>query len=118
MTDKGLTNHEREFRRLWKLVSSSEREIDRMRREMDEMDAEAECTHRGEAAVETEEPVEITPEGPGADYPDPHNCFGSLTPRPKLTREMLPPQIVEFVYDEAERQGCDVAGPAMSALSV
>jgi len=37
---------------------------------------------------------------------------------PKLTPEMLPEKLGDFVFDEAERMGADPAGLALSVIVV
>ena len=48
---------------------------------------------------------------------EPIDIFATLTPRPNLTRDMLPDVIAEFAFDEAERLGIEPAAVAMPSLN-
>jgi hypothetical protein len=71
------------------------------------------CTPAG--AAETFEAYRDTPEAWG----EPFDIFGSITPEPVLTRDMLPPVIADYAFDVAERIGVDpgVVACAMLATS-
>ena len=49
---------------------------------------------------------------------DPMDLFGSLTPWPTLTPDMLPERIADLAFDAAARMGADPAALAVSALVV
>jgi hypothetical protein len=95
-------------------------EMDRMERDIREADEEptAEAAMHADAESfvadddEFDEPHE-TEQPSQAPSAEPIDIFGSLSPKPVLTPEMLPETIAGFAFDEAARMGVD---PAMIAI--
>ncbi len=116
----------------WEAYLQSEMErIERDIREADEEAAVAAATHSDavhfvaeddelDEPLKTEQPsqapsaakllAELPQDAPQAE---PIDIFGSLSPKPALTPEMLPEAIGDYAFDEATRMGVD---PAMIAI--
>jgi Protein of unknown function (DUF3987) len=58
------------------------------------------------------------PSSEPANHAEPLDIFASLSPRPVLTRDMLPPVVANFAFDEAERMGVEPACIAVPCLIV
>jgi hypothetical protein len=109
--EKGLPNRERELKRLWDntipAAGSVADNIAEMARTFAE-EAEAECEQSQDCPGRADSPQS------GQATQEPIDIFGSFSPQPVLTREMLPETIANFAFDEAARMGVD---PAMIAVS-
>ena len=117
--EKGLVNHERELHRLFERVKFNRfvaEQIADMRRTF----LEEEEVFADEAKVETPDAETTTAESgtTASPYPEPLDIFGSLTPEPILTPDMLPETIRDFAFDAADRMGITPATVAMPALGV
>jgi hypothetical protein len=112
-SDKGLANRDRELKRLWKNTTPAAGSIGDtladMARTFAEEDEPDPLTHDPDtvcgSAVTAE--IAVPPQA------EPIDIFGSLSPNPVLTPEMLPEAIAGFAFDEAARMGVD---PAMLAI--
>lgn len=60
--------------------------------------------------------VQAYMEARAAEEPEPFDIFGTITPEPVLTRDMLPTAIADYAFDAAERIGVDPAMVACPAL--
>jgi hypothetical protein len=119
-----------------------------LRRMLDECDAEPLATEEVDAAyaaeaawirtledeparaasdnttTEEDEPVEgATTSAPDAfgdasASREPFDLFGSLTPEPVMTRDMLPRKIGDYVWEMSDLLGCDPGAMAVSALAL
>jgi hypothetical protein len=74
--------------------------------------------------TEEDEPVEgATTSAPDAfgdasASREPFDLFGSLTPEPVMTRDMLPRKIGDYVWEMSDLLGCDPGAMAVSALAL
>jgi hypothetical protein len=57
-------------------------------------------------------------EDPTRDVSEPFDLFGSLTPEPVMTRDMLPRKIGDYVWEMSDLLGCDPGAMAVSALAL
>lgn len=58
---------------------------------------------------------------PTSDRPqwgEPINLYGTLTPEPTITKEMLPKVVADFVYEQAALLGCNPGPMAIAALTI
>jgi hypothetical protein len=72
----------------------------------------------GSDGAREREPGNESTAGEGSAETEPLDIFGSLTPEPSLTPDMLPPTIREFAFDTADRLGITPETVAMAALAV
>ncbi|MGC2415648.1 MAG: DUF3987 domain-containing protein [Stellaceae bacterium] len=128
--EKGLLNHERELIRLFERAKFNRFVADQMadmrRTFIEEEEGFADEAKVGTPDAETTtaesgttaSPILRIEDGSPSPYPEPLDIFGSLTPEPILTANMLPEAIRDFAFDAADRMGVTPATVAMPALGV